>query len=191
MLIEAARRAEAAAREMLALLKAGDASCAEMRQMMEVSKVTVAIVSVAQTTAAASIAGRERHGDGGAEVLASGAGLSRQEARSQVKTAEALRDTPELRDALESGRVSGANARRLAEAAGRGPAQPMLRMTGTCWLRPSRCVPSSSPRRLAVGRWSVRVTAARASMPASGLGAVCACGTATMGWCICAASSTR
>ena len=85
--------------------------------MMEVSKVAVAVISVAQTSAASSIAGQERHGDGGAEVLASGAGLSRQEARSQVKTAEALRDTPKLRDAVESGRVSGANARRLAEAA--------------------------------------------------------------------------
>ena len=116
MLIEAARRAEVAAREMLALVKAGDASCAEMRGMMEVSKATVAIISVAQTTAASSIAGRQRHGDGGAEVLASGAGLSRQEARSQVKTAEALRDTPRLRDAVESGRVSGTNAKRLAEA---------------------------------------------------------------------------
>jgi hypothetical protein len=117
MLIEAARRAEAAAKEMLALVNAGDASCAEMREMLPVSKAIVAITSAAQTSAAASIAARDRHGDGGAEVLASGAGLSRQEARSQVKTAEALRDTPKLRDAAESGRVSVANARRLAEAA--------------------------------------------------------------------------
>ena len=52
-------------------------------------------------------------------MLASGAGLSRREAHSQVKTAEALRDTPKLRDAVESGRVSAANAKRLAEAAGK------------------------------------------------------------------------
>ncbi len=117
MLIEAARRAEAAAKEMLALVNAGDASCAEMREMLPVSKAIVAITSAAQTTAAANIAARDRHGDGGAEVLAAGAGLSRQDARSQVKTAEALRDTPRLRDAVESGRVSVANARRLAEAA--------------------------------------------------------------------------
>ena len=116
MLIEAARRAEAAAKEMLALVNAGAASCTEMREMLEVSKATVAIMSVAQTSAAASIAGRERHGDGGAEVLASGAGLSRPEARSQVKTAEALQTAPSLRDAVESGRVSVANAKRLAEA---------------------------------------------------------------------------
>ena len=117
MLIEAARRAEAAAKEMLALVNAGNASCEEMREMLPVSKAIVAITSAAQTSAAANIAARDRHGDGGAEVLASGAGLSRHEARSQVKTAEALRDTPRLRDAVESGRVSVANAKRLAEAA--------------------------------------------------------------------------
>ncbi len=117
MLIEAARRAEAAAREMLALVNEGSASCAELREMLPVAMATVAIVSAAQTSAAASIAGRERHGDGGAELLASGAGLSRQEARSQVKTAEAVRDAPRLREAVESGRVPVANAKRLAEAA--------------------------------------------------------------------------
>ena len=119
MLIEAARRIEATAKEALALVNAGDASCEEMRQMLEVFKAVIAIMTVAQTAAAASIAGRERHGDGGAEVLASGAGLSRQEARSQVKTAEALQAAPKLRDAVESGRVSVANAKRLAEAAGK------------------------------------------------------------------------
>ena len=119
MLIEAARRIEAAAKEVLALVNAGDASCEEMRQMLEVFKAAITIMTVAQTAAAASIAGRERHGDGGAEVLASGAGLSRQEARSQVKTAEALKATPKLRNAVESGRVPVANAKRLAEAAGK------------------------------------------------------------------------
>ena len=117
MLIAAARRAEVAAKEVLALVHEGSASCAELRQMLEVLKATMAIMSAAQASAAADIAGRERHGDGGAEVLASGAGLSRQEARSQVKTTEALRNTPKLRDAVESGRVPVANAKRLAEAA--------------------------------------------------------------------------
>ena len=79
---------EANAKEVLALVNAGDASCEEMRQMLEVFKAAFAIMTVAQTTAAASIAGRERHGDGGAD-LASGAGLSRQEARSQVKSGAA------------------------------------------------------------------------------------------------------
>ena len=116
MLIEAARRAQAAAKEMLALVNEGSASCAEMRGMLEVSKATVAIMSAAQTSAAASIAGHERHGDGGAEVLAESAGLSRPEAHSQVKTARTIEAVPAVRDAVESGRVSVANAKRLAEA---------------------------------------------------------------------------
>ena len=117
MLIEAARRAQAAAKEMLALVNEGSASCAEMRDMLAVSKITVAIMSAAQTAAAANIAGSERHGDGGAEVLSQSAGLSRREAHNQVKTARAIAEMPKLRDALESGRVSVANATRLAEAA--------------------------------------------------------------------------
>ena len=115
MLIEAARRAEAAAREMLALVNAGEASCSEIREALGVSKALAGVNSAFQVAGAAAVAGRERHGDGGAEVLAGAAGLSRQEARNQVKTAEALRQAPKLRDAVESGRVSVANARRLAE----------------------------------------------------------------------------
>ena len=49
-------------------------------------------------------------------MLAAAAGLSRREAHSQVKTAEALRALPGARDAIESGRVSVSNAKRLAQA---------------------------------------------------------------------------
>ncbi len=116
MLIEAARRAEAAAKEMLALVNAGSASCEEMREAMPVLNSASAMITAAQTSAAASIAGRERHGDGGAEVLATAAGLPIGEARSHIKTAETLRDLPAVRDAVESGPVTRANARQLAAA---------------------------------------------------------------------------
>ena len=116
MLIEAARRAEAAAKEMLALVNAGSASCSEMRDALEVSKAFMAVGSAFQTCAALVIAKAERHGDGGAEVLAASAGLSRREAQSQVKTAEALREAPKLRDAVVEGRLSAANAKQLAAA---------------------------------------------------------------------------
>ena len=116
MLIEAARRVHAAAKELLALVNEGSASCAEMREMFEESNAAAALIMAAQTSAAASIAGRERHGDGGTQVLAAAAGLSRHDARSQVKTAQAIEAVPAVRDAVESGRVSQANARRLAEA---------------------------------------------------------------------------
>ena len=116
MLIEAARRAEAAAKEMLALVSEGSVSCSEIREALVVSKAIAGVNSAFQTAGAAAVAGRERHGDGGAEILASAAGLSRREAHSQVKTAEALSRLPAARDAVESGRVSSANAKRLAEA---------------------------------------------------------------------------
>ena len=116
MLVEAARRVESAAKEVLALVGDGSASCAEMREVLPVLKSASAAISTAQTAAAASIAARERHGDGGAEMLAEAAGLSRSEARGQVKTAATLRKAPALREAAESGRVSRANARQLASA---------------------------------------------------------------------------
>ena len=116
MLIEAAHRVHAAAKELLALVNEGSASCAEMREMFEESNAAAALISAAQTSAAASIAGRERHGDGGTQVLADAAGLSRRDAHTQVKTARVLEAVPAVRDAVESGRVSQANAKRLAEA---------------------------------------------------------------------------
>ena len=115
MLIETARWTETAAKKMLALVNDGSASSEEIREALAVSKAIAAINSAFQVAGAAAIAGRERHGDGGAEVLASSAGLSRREAHSQVKTARAIQDMPKLRDAVESGRVSVANAKRLAE----------------------------------------------------------------------------
>ncbi len=116
MLIEAARRAEAAVKEMLACADEGAASCPELLEGLEISKIIAGVNTAFQVSAAAAVAGRERHGDGGAEVLAASAGLSRHEARSQVKTAEALSKTKRLRDAVADGRVSTANAKRLAEA---------------------------------------------------------------------------
>ena len=84
--------------------------------MLAVCKPAIAALVTAQTSAARVIARTERHGDGGAQVLADAAGLTRREAHSQVKTAEVLQAAPVVREAVESGRVSPANAKRLAEA---------------------------------------------------------------------------
>ena len=56
MLIEAARRAEAAAKEMLACINAGSAPCAEVREALAVSKVFMAAGSAFQVGAAKVIA---------------------------------------------------------------------------------------------------------------------------------------
>ena len=116
MLIEAARRAEAAAKEMLACINAGSASCTEVREALAVSKAFMAVTSAFQVGAAQVIATAERHGDGGTQVLADTAGMSRREAHGQVKTARVIEAAPAVRDAVETGRVSKANATRLAEA---------------------------------------------------------------------------
>ncbi|MCE2511927.1 MAG: hypothetical protein J4F50_05080, partial [Acidimicrobiia bacterium] len=116
---EAARRAEAAMKDMLAIADDGSATTDELREALAISKSIVGVTAAFQASAAAAVAGRERHRDGGAEVLAAAAGLARQQARSQVKTAQAIQDMPRLRDAVAQGRVSQANAKRLAEAVDR------------------------------------------------------------------------
>ena len=116
MLIEAARRAEAAVRDMLAIANDGSATTDEFRNALGVSKSIAGINSAFQTSAASNVAGRERHGDGGAEVLADAAGLSRREAHSQVKAARVIEAAPAVRDAVEEGRIPIANAKRLADA---------------------------------------------------------------------------
>ena len=116
MLIEAARRAEAYAKEMLTCINAGSASCAEAREALEISRAFMAAGSAFQVAAAQAIAKAERHGDGGAQVLADGAGMHKSDAHSRVKTAQVIQTAPAVRDAVESGRVSHANAKRLADA---------------------------------------------------------------------------
>ena len=116
MLIEAARRAETAVKEMLALVNNGSASCSETRDALAVSKVIATANSAFQSSAAKVIATVERHGDGGTQILADTVGLSRHDAQGQVKTAQAIESVSSVRDAVEDGRVSMANAKRLAEA---------------------------------------------------------------------------
>ncbi len=115
MLIDA-RQVTAAANRMLAAARAGAVSLDELRDALAESRAFMAAGAAFQTAAAELIARRERHGDGGVEVLAASAGLSQREAQTQVVTAAALQKVPELRDAVQAGDVSQANARKLAEA---------------------------------------------------------------------------
>ena len=84
--------------------------------MLGESKAFAAQVAVLQADAAALVAAGERHGDGGAGVLAQAAGLSRRDAAGQVKTVEQLQSMPDVRDALTEGEISLANAKTLARA---------------------------------------------------------------------------
>ena len=67
MLIEAARRAEAAVKEMLALVNDGSASCAEIREALPVSKAIAGVNS--------AFPGRRRGCGGGRRAATETAGL--------------------------------------------------------------------------------------------------------------------
>ncbi len=114
--MEVAGRAEATVKEMLNVAHAGGTSTGELRDVLAVTKRIAAVVATVQTHLASAVAVTERHGDGGTEVLAETTGLTRREARGQVKTAKTIAGVPSVRDAVAQGRVSLANAKRLADA---------------------------------------------------------------------------
>ena len=116
MFIDAVERAEEAISEMLALARSGAAATPDMRFGLERTKPMASMLSAFQAVAAALIAASEQHGDTGAGVLRHATGLSRRQAESHVKTGETLETMPAVREAVEAGRVSFANAGRLAQA---------------------------------------------------------------------------
>ena len=116
MVIELVKRLDEAATELLACVNRGDASSEDLLAVLGGTKAVRAKLDSVQASAAAAVAGRRRHGDGGVGVLAQSAGMSRRDARDRIGTAEAIDAMPSLRDAVDDGRVSFANAKQLAEA---------------------------------------------------------------------------
>ena len=117
MVISQAQRAETAVTQMLAAAGDGSVTAVDLRTALEISKAIASKLAAFQARAAAALAARESHGDGGAGVLRHATGVSRRQAEGQARAVRALDDMPLLRDALEAGKVSFANAARLAEAA--------------------------------------------------------------------------
>jgi len=116
MVIELVERLDAAASELLACLKGGEASSEELLGVLSGTRAVSGKRDTVQALAAAGVAGSRNHGDGGAHVLAETTGMSRSDARRQVRTIEAIGAVPAVRDAVEEGRVSVANATKLADA---------------------------------------------------------------------------
>ena len=123
MLIEATQRVQEGLAELILLVNDADTPTADARRVLAESKSFGAQIAVLQADAAALVAARECHGDSGAGVLAQAAGLSKRDAASQVKTAERLQSMPAVRDAVQSGDISLANARTLAAASDKTSAQ--------------------------------------------------------------------
>ena len=117
MLIETARRVGNDLTTMITAVNSGAAATDDIREALAISKAIGAKFQAFQSTAAAMVAVRERHGDGGAAVLAQAVGVSRRHAGAQARTNEMLKSMPAARGAVESGEMSFENARRLADAA--------------------------------------------------------------------------
>ena len=151
MVIEATRQVREGLAELIRLVNAGAVSIVDARWVLDESKAFGAQVAVLQADAAALVAKRDRHGDGGAGVLAQAAGLSRRDAASQVKTVEKLQEMPAARDALENGEISVANAKTLVTTCEKTSAQ---QVDGDAELLAKAATLSPEHFRHEAGRWA-------------------------------------
>lgn len=142
---------------------------ADARAVLEGSKAFGAQVAVLQADAAVLVAARDRHGDGGVGVLAQSAGLSRRDAASQVKTVETLQEMPAVRDAVESGEISVANARVLAAACEKTSGE-QVEQDGDLLAQAAVLSPEQFRGRRVGGRRGVRSMTVRSFIGVSGLG---------------------
>ena len=155
--IETARRVRDQVREGLAelirLVNDPATPTADVREVLSESKALGAQVSVLQADAAVVVAARERHGDSGVGVLAQSAGLSRRDAAGQVQTAQSLQSMPAVRDAVEIGQISVANAKTLARASAKTSAS---QVDGDPELLEKAAELSAEHFAREAGRWAVK-----------------------------------
>ena len=130
MVILASQRADTAVTQMVASARDGTVAAADLRRALEISKAIAAKLAAFQARAAAVLAARESHGDGGAGLLRHATGVSRRQAEGRARAVRVLDDLPLVRDALEAGKVSFANAARLAVAAEAANADAVQADTG-------------------------------------------------------------
>ena len=114
--IETARRVREGLAELIRFVNDPATATSDLKSVLAECKTFGAQLAVLQADTAAGVAGRERHGDSGVGVLAQAAGLSRRDAAGQVQTAQSLQSMPTVRDAVQSGQISVANAKVLARA---------------------------------------------------------------------------
>ena len=110
-------------------------------------------LAVLQADAAAGVAARERHGDGGVGALARAAGLFKRDAASQVNTVGKLGAMSAVRDALVSGEISVANAKTLATACEKTSAE-QVEQDGDLLAQAADLTPEQFSRE--ANRWAAR-----------------------------------
>ena len=151
--IEAARRVREGLAELIRVANDAATATSDLRELLSECKTFGGQLAVLQADTAAGIAARERHGDSGVGVLAQAAGLSRREAAGQVQTAERLQSMPAVRQAVETGQISAANAKTLARASGQTSAD---QVDGDAELlaKAAEMTPEQFTRE--AGRWTVK-----------------------------------
>ncbi len=114
MVVSTARRVREGLAELIRLVNDPATPTGDLRVVLGECKAFGGQLAVLQADTAGGLATRERHGDGGVGALAQAAGLPRREAAGHVRTAKQLQGLPSVRDAVENGDISVANARVLA-----------------------------------------------------------------------------
>ena len=123
MVMSTARRVREGLAELIRLANDPATATSDLRVLLGACKTFGGQLAVLQADTAAGVAVRERHGDSGVGVLAQAVGLSRRDAAGQVKVAKQLESLPSVRDAVESGNISIANARVLSGTSERTSAE--------------------------------------------------------------------
>ena len=139
--------------ELIRLVNDPATPTSDVREVLSESKALGAQVSVLQADAAVVVSARERHGDSGVGVLARSAGLSRRDAAGQVQTAQSLQSMPAVRDAVETGQISVANAKTLARASAKTSAD---QVNGDAELLEKAAELSVEQFAREAGRWAVK-----------------------------------
>ena len=153
MVMNTARRVREGLAELIRLANDPETPTSDLRVLLGECKTFGGQLTVLQADTAAGVAGRERHGDSGVGVLAQAVGLSRRDAAGQVKVARQLESLPSVRDAVESGDISIANAKVLTGTSERTSAEQVEQDSEL--LRKAAVL---SPEQMAreAGRWAAQ-----------------------------------
>ncbi len=153
MVVSTARRVREGLAELIRLVNDPATPTGDLRVVLGECKAFGGQLAVLQADTAGGLATRERHGDGGVGALAQAAGLPRREAAGHVRTVKQLQELPSVRDAVENGDISVANARVLAATSDKTDAEQVQQ---DAELLAQAAVLSPEQFAREAGRWAAR-----------------------------------
>ncbi len=153
MVVSTTRRVREGLAELIRLVNDPATPAGDLRVVLGECKAFGGQLAVLQADTAGGLATRERHGDGGVGALAQAAGLPRREAAGHVRTVKQLQELPSVRDAVENGDISVANARVLAATSDKTDAEQVQQ---DAELLAQAAVLSPEQFAREAGRWAAR-----------------------------------